>query len=126
MTYSPGPAAPPRGTNTLAVVSLLLSVLAFCVLPIVGAVGGIVLGHMARRQIRETGEDGAGVATAGIVLGWVHLVLGVIALVVLAAAGVALFRGAVPVPFETPSSQTPGLGTPGFGTAGFEVSPYGG
>jgi hypothetical protein len=31
----------------------------------------IVFGYTARGQIRRTGEDGAGLATAGIILGWV-------------------------------------------------------
>ena len=58
-----------RGTNTMAIVSLILS--------LVGLVTGItapigaVLGHMARKQIRETGEEGDGLALAGIIIGWV-------------------------------------------------------
>jgi hypothetical protein len=36
---------------------------------------GIVFGHMARRQIRRTGEGGAGLATAGLVLGYIFGVL---------------------------------------------------
>jgi hypothetical protein len=31
----------------------------------------IVFGHMAKKQIRETGEDGDGLATAGLVLGYI-------------------------------------------------------
>ena len=30
----------------------------------------IVFGHVARRQIRETGEDGSAMATWGLILGW--------------------------------------------------------
>ncbi len=49
----------------------------------------IVLGHMARREIRRTGEDGNGVATVGLVLGWAGLSLMVlvalIGLVIVAA-----------------------------------------
>jgi hypothetical protein len=35
------------------------------------APAGIVLGHIARRQIRERGEEGAGVATAGLILSYI-------------------------------------------------------
>ena len=58
------PAYPPswgRPTNTLAVLSL---VLAFVFPP-----AGVVVGIIARRQIRRTGEDGDGLALAGIIVG---------------------------------------------------------
>lgn len=52
-----------RGTNSLAIVAL---VLALTIAP-----GGIICGIIARRQIRETGEDGDGMALAGLIIGWV-------------------------------------------------------
>ena len=42
----------------------------------------IVLGHVARHQIKRTGEQGAGLALAGLVLGWVAVILGIVLLVV--------------------------------------------
>jgi glycerol-3-phosphate acyltransferase PlsY len=61
------PVNPP--TNGLAVASLILSLvgLASCITAPVGA----ILGHVARRQIRERGEGGEGMATAGIIVGWI-------------------------------------------------------
>jgi Domain of unknown function (DUF4190) len=60
--YGPPPGAFfPRPTNTLAVMSLVLA--------FVAAPAGIVCGIVARRQIARTGEEGAGLALAGIVLG---------------------------------------------------------
>src|SRR4051812_29775084 len=47
-------------TNVLAILAL---VFAFVFSPV-----GIVLGHIAKKQIRERGEQGAGLATAGLVL----------------------------------------------------------
>ncbi len=79
------------GTNTLAVVALL------CGLgqPFTGfltTIPAIVLGHMARREIRRTGEAGKGLATAGLVLGWSVVVLAL--LLVLAVVGfIAAVRG---------------------------------
>jgi hypothetical protein len=35
----------------------------------------IVLGHVARHQIRRTGEQGAGLALAGLILGWAVVIL---------------------------------------------------
>jgi hypothetical protein len=41
----------------------------------------IGLGHVARRQIQRTGQQGAGLALAGLLLGWLVLLLGVAAVV---------------------------------------------
>ena len=59
----PGYAIPPyaRPTNTMAILAL---VLAFVFAP-----AGLVLGIVARRQIRQTGEQGEGLALAGIIIG---------------------------------------------------------
>ncbi|WP_018351525.1 DUF4190 domain-containing protein [Longispora albida] len=58
-----GYAQPARGTNTMAILSL---VFAFVFAPV-----GIVLGHMAKKQIAQTGEDGDGLATAGLVCSYI-------------------------------------------------------
>ncbi|WFE59746.1 DUF4190 domain-containing protein [Micromonospora sp. WMMD712] len=67
----PPPAGQGRGTNVLAVLSL---VFAFVFAP-----AGIVLGHLAKRQIRRTGEDGDQFATWGLILSYVFTVIGLIA-----------------------------------------------
>ncbi|WP_320065687.1 DUF4190 domain-containing protein [Micromonospora sp. RTGN7] len=62
---------PVRGTNILAVLSL---VFAFVFAP-----AGIVLGHVAKRQIRRTGEEGDQLATWGLILGYLFTVIGLVA-----------------------------------------------
>jgi hypothetical protein len=47
-----------RPTSTLAILSLVFA--------FVFPVAGIVLGHVARKQIRERGENGDGLAVAGL------------------------------------------------------------
>ena len=82
-------ATAPAPTNALAVVSLVAGILGFIfVLPVVGPLVAIITGHIATRQIRQSGEAGAGMALAGTVLGWVAVVLGAlgIALVIILAA----------------------------------------
>ncbi|MDW5328756.1 DUF4190 domain-containing protein [Plantactinospora sp. KLBMP9567] len=55
------------GVNLLAILSL---VFAFVFAP-----AGIVLGHLARRQIRRTGEQGGQLATWGLILSYVFTAL---------------------------------------------------
>lgn len=87
--YAPAPGQPyapvPTGprTNVLAILSLIFSCLGIVfILPFIGSVAGVVMGHLARRQIPTTGEQGDGLAKAGLIVGYVGLgllVLGVIA-----------------------------------------------
>ena len=46
------------------------------------AIPAIVLGHVARRQIKRTGEQGAGLALAGLIIGWVTVILAIVLIVV--------------------------------------------
>lgn len=39
------------------------------------AIPAIALGHLARRQVRRTGEHGARIAAAAVVLGWFALLI---------------------------------------------------
>jgi hypothetical protein len=58
------PYAPPVATtNTMAILAL---VFAFVFAP-----AAIVLGHVAKKQIRQSGEQGSGLATAGLWLGYI-------------------------------------------------------
>lgn len=58
-----------RRTNSSAVAALVCGILGFCGLgPI--AIVAVILGHKALSQIRRTGEDGYGLAKAGLVLGY--------------------------------------------------------
>jgi hypothetical protein len=82
--YGPPPGyGYPRPTNTLAILSL---VMAFVFSPV-----GLVLGIVARRQIRQTGEQGDGLALAGIIVGGIGTALAVLGFLffflALAAAG---------------------------------------
>ena len=77
--YGGYPYAPPQRTNGLAIASMVLGILW---LYWIGSILALVFGYMARTQIRQRGEAGAGMATAGIVLGWIGV--GVLVLAVLA------------------------------------------
>ncbi|WDZ86659.1 DUF4190 domain-containing protein [Micromonospora cathayae] len=79
MGYPAYPYPPVRRTNSMALAALILSLvgIASCLTAPVGA----ILGHVARKQIRETGEDGEGMAKAAIIVGWVLTGLLVLAIV---------------------------------------------
>ena len=66
---------PPQSqkTNTMAIVSLVFAFL----IPIVG----LILSFVAKNQIKKTGEQGAGLATAALVVSIVFWVLGMILVV---------------------------------------------
>jgi hypothetical protein len=67
---------PPRPTNVTAIAALVCAILV--------APAGIVLGYVARSQIRRTGEAGGGMATAALIIGWVLTILGIAAGVIIA------------------------------------------
>ena len=73
------PAGAPRRTNQLATASLVCGLIP--VLP--ATLAAIILGITARRQIRRTGESGTALATAGLALGVMWLLLTVLVLFVL-------------------------------------------
>ena len=84
---APPPAPAPGRTNVLAIVSLvagLISLPLFCCWPVSIPLGlvAIVLGFVAKGQIKRTGESGNGLAIAGIVTGALAIVLFVLLVVV--------------------------------------------
>ncbi|MDQ1119652.1 MULTISPECIES: DUF4190 domain-containing protein [Pseudoxanthomonas] len=81
-----------RPTSSLAVVSLVFGILGWSLLPTIGALVAVITGHMARAEIRRSqgALEGDGMAVAGLVLGWLHLVL-----LVLGIAALFLFFGGI-------------------------------
>ena len=59
---------PRPGVNGFAVAALVVGIVGLC-----ACFGflGIIFGNIAKRKIDETGQTGEGMATAGIVLGWI-------------------------------------------------------
>lgn len=85
----------PRTSGT-AVASLVFGVLSWFALPVIGAILAIILGHLARGEIRRAPPgtiEGDGFAIAGLILGWTHVVIVILCLAVifLLLGGLAFF-----------------------------------
>lgn len=83
---------PVPGTNGLAMASLVCGLGQFVVGPL-ATIPAIALGHMARRQIQRTGQQGAALALVGLLLGWFAVIVGVVTV-----AGLAVFAGTHGIP----------------------------
>jgi hypothetical protein len=80
--YSGYPVAPK--TNTLAIVSLVSSLVGIFIIPFIGSIVGVITGHMSLSQLKTNGEGGRGLALAGTIVGWVGIgfsILGLIAII---------------------------------------------
>ena len=62
-------------TSTLAIVSLVAGILGFTAFPIIGTIAALITGYMARKETRATPPTagGDGLATAGIIMGYVQI-----------------------------------------------------
>jgi hypothetical protein len=78
--------APVARTNGYAIASLACGLGQFALGPL-ATIPAIVFGHLAMSRIRRTGEQGAGLAIAGLVLGWGAMILAVIVAVIAIVAG---------------------------------------
>jgi hypothetical protein len=67
-------------SSTLAIVSLVSAILGFTFAPLVGTIVALITGYMARNETRSVPPraSGDGLATAGIIMGWIQVALLVI------------------------------------------------
>lgn len=90
---SPKPYQEPQNYNTLAVVSLVSSILAWLVVPLLGSIVGVVCGHLARGQLRiQPHESSSVLALLGLIIGYVQLFLIAGILMVVVFFGWAIFQ----------------------------------
>ena len=81
--YQPPSVPPPKPNSTLAIVSLIAGILGFVqIVPIIGPIVAVITGHMAKNEIRNSmGQlGGDGMATAGLILGYLPLIAGILCL----------------------------------------------
>ena len=80
----------------MAIISLVAGICGWTILPFLGAIVAIITGHMAKSEIKKSGGmiTGNGMATAGLVMGYLSVALGVClicVLVLLPILGVSIF-----------------------------------
>ena len=89
---------PPLSTppnSTMAMISMIAGIVGWVLVPLLGSLVAIITGHMAKREIRESmGQlGGDGMATAGLVMGYLQLVptiLCICVVVIMLAMGMSI------------------------------------
>jgi Domain of unknown function (DUF4190)/DUF1707 SHOCT-like domain len=84
----PVPAGPPK-TNSRAVAAMICGVAEFFTFGLT-SIPAVILGHVARGEIRRTGEAGGGLAMTGLILGWLAIGLWLVFWAGVLIAGLAL------------------------------------
>jgi hypothetical protein len=74
---------PPLPLNSMAVVSFILGLTSYFMIPVLGAIGAVITGHLAKQEMKTKPYtySGEGFATAGLILGYAHLALTMITIV---------------------------------------------
>ncbi len=83
-----------KTTNGLAIASLVLGLVSWVAAPCLASFAAVVCGHMARTQIRASNgtQEGDGLALAGLILGYLNIVVALGAIfVIFVVFGVAGF-----------------------------------
>ena len=67
-------------TSSMAVVSLVLGIASYFVIPLLGAIAAVITGNLAKKEIQQDPENlsGEGLARWGMILGWVNIGISVI------------------------------------------------
>jgi len=83
VTSHPPYRPPAQSTNALAIAALVCGAAQF--VTGITFIPAIILGHIARSQIRKTGEQGDGMALAGLILGYIGGILTIVIVAIVIA-----------------------------------------
>ena len=101
-TDNPTPAVPLQETNVWAIASLVSGVLGWLGVFGLGGLAGVICGRVAINQIRASrGKmSGEGLATAGLILGYLNLALAFLSLCLLVLVTLGIISAALIYPFH--------------------------
>jgi hypothetical protein len=70
----------------MAIVSLISGIVSWFLIPVIAAIVAVITGHMAKKEIKSSAGmiSGNGMATAGLILGYIQLGLGLCVCIVVA------------------------------------------
>ena len=76
-------------TSTTAIISLVGGIAGLTILPIIGAFVALICGYIAKNEIKKSAGTlgGNGMATAGIIMGYLSIALGICLCIVLIMPG---------------------------------------
>lgn len=82
--YSPPPTGPKNGLGIASLVIAILALLTFLSVGggIIGGIVAVIIGFVARGRVKRGEATNGGVATAGIVLGFLAILAGIVAIVI--------------------------------------------
>lgn len=82
------PTAGVKRESSLAIVSLIAGIIGWTIVPFIGSIVAVITGHLAKKEIRESGGtmSGDGMALAGIILGYTMIGITLLVLVVVIVA----------------------------------------
>lgn len=78
-----------KPNHSMAIVSLVLGILGLAlILPVIGSIGAVIAGEIARHEITENPNQygGENLAQAGITLGWIGIAFSLLLLIAIIAA----------------------------------------
>ena len=89
---------PAKPNSNMAIASLVLGILGWTIAPGLASIAAIITGHMAKNEIKGSmGQlGGDGMATAGLVMGYASVVIGIC---ILCVAVVLPMMGLLTIPF---------------------------
>lgn len=95
--YQPYPPVQSRGTSGMAVASMVLGLVGL-VLCGLTSIPGVICGHVAIARIKRTGEEGHGLAVAGLVMSYITIIMWLLLWVIFGGMWLALLgvAGAIP------------------------------
>ncbi len=77
--------------STLAIISLVSGIIGWTILPFIGSIVAVITGHLAKKEIRESGNtmSGDGMALAGLILGYTMIGVTLLVLLIILVAALA-------------------------------------
>lgn len=95
MSYTPPPPPPGPGgygmqqTNQKALWSMILGIVSIVFCGLLAGIPAIILGGSAKKEIAAAGgaQSGEGMATAGVILGWISVAITVVVLLIFLSTG---------------------------------------